>query len=522
MPRLALKPDSSFFRKIALGAIGTRRVCEDLTAHGHEMYELERGSLDTKLWKEVKRKRVRIPDLVCSRCGVRVESRAKTKAELSMSHSPTDAERAWDFGMVESDWIAFPVCRPLDEKLWTYGRLGTGTSYWHERNWVEWQMDGCVNYFTVAAFRSTAHAGTATKGVTEGSETTLSWAAIFSTRAGDIPSVDGRRVTIRRESDGHRYTRSVRDEFGIFVSAGDRVDLNQLIAGPVKPLTASGLTCSGVLPEDHISHLLSSRERTQRFTGVKLARLREDPSHAEAVRAITGDEEEDVYIRLEGASYLVSVCGAAAADLFTPFLERADPQIQLETVIALGEADTPEAVDLISNILDDETRPYFLRSAAAWALSRTGEETALNHLIKAFGDVDQAIREEALQGVVSLGGTAVPMLLVGLREVDSDLAAGCAEALRQQDSLPDQVIEALEANLRSDTPAPWAVWLVGHLARTRVAGAVAGLEASAPQLHYAITLLWSFVESWIARRWELNPGPILPRAGEAHDVDDTV
>lgn len=196
--------------------------------------------------------------------------------------------------------------------------------------------------------------------------------------------------------------------------------------------------------------------------------------------------------------------------------------MQLETVIALGETDTPEAVDLISDILNDEARPYFLRSAAAWALSRTGDETALGRLIKAFGDVDQNIREEALQGVVSLGGAAVPMLVVGLREVDSALAAGCAEALRQQESLPDHVIDALAANVRSDTPAPWAVWLLGHLARTRVAGAVAGLETSAPQLHYAITLLWSFVESWIARRWEFNPGPALPPSGEAHDVDDTV
>src|SRR2546422_5336154 len=125
MPRLALKPDSSFFRKIAIGAVGTRAIKTDLAQFNHTIAELERGSLDTKLWKEVKRKRVRIPDLVCSLCGIRVESRAKTKAELSMSHSPTDAERAWDFGMVESDWIAFPVCRPLDEKLWTYGRLGS-------------------------------------------------------------------------------------------------------------------------------------------------------------------------------------------------------------------------------------------------------------------------------------------------------------------------------------------------------------------------------------------------------------
>ncbi len=47
MPRLALKPDSSFFRKIAMGAIGTRAICQDPETHGHEIQELERGSLDT-------------------------------------------------------------------------------------------------------------------------------------------------------------------------------------------------------------------------------------------------------------------------------------------------------------------------------------------------------------------------------------------------------------------------------------------------------------------------------------------
>jgi hypothetical protein len=76
------------------------------------MVELERGSTDTKLWKEVKRKRVRIPDPVCVRCGQRAESRAKTNSELSMSHSVTDEARAWDFGMVDSDLIGFPICRP--------------------------------------------------------------------------------------------------------------------------------------------------------------------------------------------------------------------------------------------------------------------------------------------------------------------------------------------------------------------------------------------------------------------------
>ena len=51
MARIAFKPDSSFFEKIVRGAIGTRAVCDDLRHHGHTMVELERGSLDTKLWK---------------------------------------------------------------------------------------------------------------------------------------------------------------------------------------------------------------------------------------------------------------------------------------------------------------------------------------------------------------------------------------------------------------------------------------------------------------------------------------
>lgn len=41
MPRLALKPDSSFFRKIAIGAVGSRAICTDLSLHGHNMVELE-------------------------------------------------------------------------------------------------------------------------------------------------------------------------------------------------------------------------------------------------------------------------------------------------------------------------------------------------------------------------------------------------------------------------------------------------------------------------------------------------
>ena len=517
MPRLALKPDSSFFRKIALGAVGSRRVAEDLDRLGHRIAELERGAMDTKLWKDVKRKRVRIPDLVCQRCGLRVESRAKTRTELSMSHSPTDVERAWDFGMVDADVIAFPVCKAGEEKQWTAGRLSDPVSYWHERNWIRWRPTGKVNYVRVARFRAVPQGGATTKGVTEGSETSVSWKARFSRRKGVVEAVRGQRITIARAADGKRHTQTIPSTLTIVVAPGEEIEINQLIASPVRPESDHDLRCAGRLPEGHLPQLLGSRERTQRFTGVKLARLQEDESIGTPIASLERDQEEDFYIRLEAVAYLVAVGNQGAKDLFEPYLTSPDQQIQLEAVIALGEAGTDECVRLLSAILDDAERPYFARSAAAWCLSRIGGAAACGRLVQAFGDVNRNLRAEALEGIVSVNSDAVPLLLSGLQAVDPAIAAGCAEALRQHGTLSADSIREISAQLADGNPSVWTVWLAGHLPRERLAGAVADLQRTAPELHYAITLLWSFVESWVARRWELRPGPDLPAADTHED-----
>ena len=513
MPRLALKPDSSFFRKIALGAVGSRRVAQDLDRLGHQIVELERGAMETKLWKEVKRKRVRIPDLVCRHCGLRIESRAKTKTELSMSHSPTDQERAWDFGMVDADLIAFPVCKAGEEKQWSAGRLSEPISYWHERNWIRWQPEGKVNYVRVSRFRAVPQGSASTKGVTEGSETSIAWKARFSSRDGVVEALDGQRITIARAGDGQRHTQTIRAALGIVVAQGEEVAINQIIASGIRPEGDHDLRCTGALPEGHLPQLLASRERTQRFTGVKLARLRRDDSLGTPIAGLERDQEEDVYIRLEAAAYLVAVRDVGAEGLFAPYLARPDQQVQLEAVIALGEAGTGDCVRLLCTILDDADRPYFARSAAAWCLSRIGGTEACRRLVRAFGDVDRNLRAEALEGIVSVNSDAVPILLAGLREVDPAIAAGSAEALRQHGTLSADSIREISAQLAGVNPSVWAVWLAGNLPRERLAGAVADLQRTAPELHYAITLLWSFVESWVARHWELRPGAELPAPG---------
>ena len=222
-----------------------------------------------------------------------------------------------------------------------------------------------------------------------------------------------------------------------------------------------------------------------------------------------------MYIRLEAAAYLVAICHMRAQDLFTPYLKHFDKQIQLEAVISLGEAGTQECVSILSIILNDAERPYFARSAAAWSLSRINGPKSCQCLVQAFGDINPNLREEALEGIVSLHSDAVPTLLSGLQDADPAIAAGCAEALRQHGALPADAVDVLAGQLAGENPSKWAVWLAGHLPREYLAGAVADLQETAPELHYAVTVLWSFAESWIARHWELQPGANLLPIGDA-------
>ena len=243
-----------------------------------------------------------------------------------------------------------------------------------------------------------------------------------------------------------------------------------------------------------------------------------DGKSKSAIEQLTQDTEEDIYIRLEGMAYLASVAGYPARDLFEDPLKSPDQQTQLEAVIAIGETATPEAVELLSEILARPAEPYFLRSAAAWCLGQIGGDAAINKLVHLFRDVDVKIREEALDRIVVIGREAFPALSEHIGDSDADLAAGCAEALRQQ-QLSDEMLRQLAPQLKGKTPLPvWPVWLFGNLPRQQVAPIIAGLQTTAPQLHYAVSLLWSFTESWIAQRWELNPGKDANSAEDMADV----
>jgi hypothetical protein len=270
------------------------------------------------------------------------------------------------------------------------------------------------------------------------------------------------------------------------------------------------------LPQGYIAALLQSPERTQRFTGVKLARHRHEVRYKDVIRKVGLNREEDIYVRMEAAAYLVAVAGEPAETTFRPYLSRAEDQVRLEAVVALAETRTDAAGEVLAEIMDDSSAPYFLRSAAAWGLGRIGTDASARRLIAAFSDVNTAIREEALDAVTMLGVAPLPRLLEEVFSHDNGVAAGAAETIRRLSEVPQNAIEQLVERILSGDPPEWAAWLLGSLpnpdATTHLE--VARLQEDRPQVHFAVTVLASFTESWIARSWDAFPRPLDFRPAE--------
>jgi hypothetical protein len=159
------------------------------------------------------------------------------------------------YGHGYSNCVAFPVCESTRKLFWSHGKLQNAASYWHERDWTHWSLLGRINYCRVSEFRAIPFQKKAMKGVTEGSETVIEWPATFSTRTGQVESIQGQKVAIRRTSDRHNYTWTIRPNQSVFVVPGEKIEEHQVIAAAVKPVGQSELTCPGNLPRGHIANL---------------------------------------------------------------------------------------------------------------------------------------------------------------------------------------------------------------------------------------------------------------------------
>ena len=220
----SFKSDDSFLRKLAVGAAGTNATIDRLKTMGLNPIELERGSTGFKIWKKIKIKRVRVPDILCLNTGLRFESRGKTKLEISMSHSLNDPKRAWDAGMRDDDFVSIVVFEQDGDSP------------------IDLKQISPVHFVSVKEMRKAFAAGqvsvTKPKGVEEGSERRVMWTCAAANQPSFVTAVDPGRISLTPITAARKQSIQLSRSKGEItllpqVNTGDTVEANQIVAAVV-------------------------------------------------------------------------------------------------------------------------------------------------------------------------------------------------------------------------------------------------------------------------------------------------
>jgi hypothetical protein len=409
---MGFKVDTSFLKFLTMGALGSRRIADELHGLGFEPIELERYSASNKIWG-TKVKRLRLPDLLCVKTGLRVEVRAKSDLKIKMSDAPTNPERAWDAGLRNDDVIAFIACDS-----------GTGGPVPAQHG----------VYFPVWALRQsvgTSQLGPA-KSASEGAERDRTWPAIVPTRPGSVTAVDVNQLRVRMEGDGEPARNQTYNLNGktAYVAPGDVfVGKASILAGT--PAQKANLNAYLQFHYDPLADLTST-SALDRYAAVKALRFRPDlRAQAEpAVEAMLATEGE-IRVALEAAGTAASFGLAAGEQRIDQILHADAVDMSMEAIFILTELQSAFARNLLVSVAGDQTfAGDERRQAAVWGLGKIGHKDYAALL----DFLDDAEDDVVLHAVVGLGPDVPDAMINDLINImltaDSRRAAAASESLR--------------------------------------------------------------------------------------------
>lgn len=478
----SFKTEESFLEKISIGTCGAAKTIEILAKAGHKPIELERGALNNRIWRDIKIKRIRVPDILCLKSGIRVESRAKTKLEISMSHSPSNQDRGWDAGLTDDDWIAFVKCE----------KIGKGPT--------DWKASDNVQFFTVhslkQAFKKKQVIQEAPKGTQEGSEIRLTWPSAIAKDDGNIIEINKKRIKYKRKKDGRTISLSLKKR-GIalnpLVKIGDDITANQFIASVAEPI--NHIKPKNKITTDFYVAKLDSLILSERFAAAKALGFLEDRKAAPKLLQRVQDSKEHIYIRLEAAATLVKLGSEEQLKFLKELLDDSYFENRLETVIVLSELKTKSAINILMEIVFNSEQPTEVRAGAAWALGETKSPIVASTLIKAFDTQEIRIKEDAAKSLLKIGGKATKDLITALQNSSEDVRAGAAWSLSRINELD---IQELSSKLKNSESRKWVAWILGHKDKNQVEKKLNNLKDQDPEVYFAATVLWTALNSWIS------------------------
>ena len=473
----SFKTDESFLEKISIGAIGTQQVFSVLRQLGHQPIELERGSMNYKIWKKIKIKRIRVPDILCVDNGIRIESRAKTNLEISMSHSTSDPERGWDFGMKDNDYVALVVCEKFGDKP------------------IDWKADHLVQFISIKELREAEKKDQVifikAKGAQEGFEARINWPAGLASSEGTVTEIGN---TIKYKTIGGR-TNFVRLTKGgktlsPLVKVGDKVFPNQILASVIK---AQQTIPTAKVNADFFLTNLSSLTLSDRYAAAKALSYFNEKKVVKSLQAKLADDAEHIYVKLEAAASLSRFGIDDGYNFIKVCLKDNYLQNVLESVIVLAEIKTDTACKMLCDILLDENFDAEIRAGAAWGLGEQQNESALTAVINSFNYVDTNIKIEAARALAKLTKNFSNDILKTFENSTPTEKPGIAWALTKSTSIN---LDQLISNLKDLNSRHWVSFIIGTHGEERYIAEIEKLKNKDPEVYFAVTLLWKIMTSW--------------------------
>ena len=344
---MGFKADTSFLRFLSMGAFGVHRTIDRLRDRGFEPIELERYCGSNKIWT-TKVKRLRLPDLLCVKSGMRAEVRAKTDLKIRMSDAPANPDRVWDAGLRDSDIVALITCFDTDD----------GPE----------PADDAV-YFTVGALRASVSRSKLgpPKSASEGAERDRTWPATVPTRDGTVLEVTDQRLIVQMNADterpARRQTYTLRGK-SVYVSPGDTFTADTTILAGEPPAFAdlSTYLSRRYAPLDD----LQADTDVDRYAAVKALRFRDDPRDRviPALEDLIRREAEE-RVALEAAGSAAAFGSEFGQEQIARFIwdNNERPELRMEAVFILTElGHSPFTRDQLNRILTDPPGESLLKN----------------------------------------------------------------------------------------------------------------------------------------------------------------
>jgi hypothetical protein len=480
------KSDDSFLRKLAVGAAGTNATIKRLGAMGFKPIELERGSTGFKIWKKIKIKRVRVPDILCLSTGTRFESRGKTNLEISMSHSLKDPKRVWDAGMRDDDLVSIVLFDQNDDSP------------------IDLKQISPVHFLNVKDMRQAFAAGnvsiTRPKGVEEGSEIRVMWPCATANERSIVSAVEAGTISLTSIADARKQTIHLSRSKGKItllpqVNVGETVEANHIVAAVVPVDT--DLHCPTPVTEAYFIDKLASVNLSERYAAAKALRYRGYTKAKPTLQARMTDVDEDIYVQLESAAALAAYDDpngwAFMEDKLRGPVMTVPLETQLETVIVASEIPKRRSEGLLIEVLRDSGRDDELRAGAAWALGQFGSATSATALVDTFNSSPVEIKVEAARALLRIAEPQIPLLIDLLKNSDPAKRDGLSWVLARTGQFnASEMVGGADENLRK-----WMSYIVGYGKEKFVQGDVEAICKADPEVYFAASVLWQIVASWV-------------------------